>query len=60
MKSTSGTSATLFTGLAKVGINVRLIVQGSSEVNIIVGISDSDYENAIRAAYDSFLNTEKK
>lgn len=60
MRSTSGTSATLFTGLAKAGINVRLIVQGSSEVNIIVGISDNDYENAIRAAYDSFLKIEKK
>ncbi|NMB10411.1 MAG: aspartate kinase [Tissierellia bacterium] len=55
MINTAGTSATLFTALAKAGINVRLIVQGSSELNIIVGISDDDYEKAIEAIYDAFL-----
>lgn len=60
MKNTSGTSATLFTGLAKADINVKLIIQGSSEVNIIVGISDNDYENAIRAVYDTFMNGDKE
>lgn len=59
MKNTSGTSATLFTGLAAAGINVKLIVQGSSEVNIIVGISDDDYEKAISAVYDTFMNKKK-
>ncbi|WP_100066146.1 aspartate kinase [Miniphocaeibacter massiliensis] len=60
MKNTSGTSATLFTGLARAGINVKLIVQGSSEVNIIVGISDDDYEKAIRAVYETFLGDKEK
>ncbi len=60
MKNTSGTSATLFTGLAKSEINVKLIIQGSSEVNIIVGISDDDYEKAIRAVYDVFMNGDKE
>lgn len=60
MKNTSGTSATLFTGLAKANVNVKLIVQGSSEVNIIVGISDDDYERAIRAVYNTFMNSQRK
>lgn len=60
MKNTSGTSATLFTGLAKANVNVKLIVQGSSEVNIIVGISDDDYEKAIRAVYNTFMNSQRK
>ncbi len=59
MKNTSGTSATLFTGLANAGINVKLIIQGSSEVNIIVGISDEDYEKAIKSVYDVFLKVDK-
>ena len=44
-----------YRALARAGINVRLIVQGSSELNIIVGISDDDYEKAIESIYDAFL-----
>lgn len=55
MRNTAGTSASLFTALAKAGINVRLIIQGSSELNIIVGISDKDYERAIDSIYKAFL-----
>lgn len=49
-----GTAATLFKALADSGINIKMIDQGSSELNIIVGVADSDYEKCIRAVYDAF------
>ncbi|NLY70504.1 MAG: aspartate kinase, partial [Clostridiales bacterium] len=49
-----GVSATLFGALYKAGVNVRMIDQGSSEMNIIVGVQNSDLETAIRAIYDAF------
>jgi len=59
MSQRVGIAATLFTALSKAGVNVRVIDQGSSEVNIIVGVARSDYENAIRALYNAFVNTSK-
>ncbi len=49
-----GTAARLFTSLAKAKVNVRMIDQGSSEQNIIVGIEQRDLAMAIRAIYDEF------
>lgn len=49
-----GISAKLFAGLADAGVNVRMIDQGASELNIIVGVSEKDFEKAIKAIYDSF------
>ncbi len=54
MRSASGTAAKLFTALANAHINVRMIDQGSSELNIIVGVENKDFENAINAIYDTF------
>ena len=51
-----GTSARLFKALSDAGVNVRMIDQGSSELNIIVGVGESDYEKAIKAIYDEFVN----
>ena len=51
-----GTSAKLCSGLAKVNINIRMLDQGSSEMNIIVGVADTDYEEAIKAIYYAFYN----
>lgn len=51
-----GTASTLFNSLTKSGINIRMIDQGSSELNIIVGVDESDYETALRSIYDGFLN----
>ncbi|MBQ9734327.1 MAG: aspartate kinase [Clostridia bacterium] len=56
MAMRSGTAATLFNALAKANINIRMIDQGSSELNIIIGVSNSDYEKCIRAIYDAFIN----
>ncbi len=49
-----GTSARLFNALADAGINIRMIDQGSSELNIIIGVANSDYENCIRTIYKAF------
>ncbi|MEG9429743.1 MAG: aspartate kinase [Christensenellaceae bacterium] len=51
-----GTAATIFTALAKAGINVKMIDQGSSELNVIIGVANDDYEKCIRAIYDAFIN----
>jgi len=55
MVSTPGTSARLFSALAQAGINVRMIDQGSSELNIIVGVDGKDFEKAVAAIYDAFV-----
>lgn len=49
-----GTAATLFTALANANINVKMIDQGSSELNIIIGVANSDYEKCIQAIYKAF------
>ncbi|MBN1422809.1 MAG: aspartate kinase [Planctomycetes bacterium] len=49
-----GVAARLFTALAKAGINIRMIDQGSSELNIIVGVEEVNYETAVRAIYEAF------
>lgn len=56
MKSTRGTAGRIFSALAHAHVNVKMIDQGSSELNIIVGISDNDFEKAIKAIYDIFVN----
>ena len=49
-----GTAAKLFAALAEAEVNIRMIDQGSSEQNIIVGVENADRERAIRAIYDAF------
>ena len=55
MKDSRGTSARVFKALAKENINVKMIDQGSSELNIIVGLSESDFEEATRRIYNMFI-----
>lgn len=55
MSARTGVSATLFKALADAGVNIRMIDQGSSEMNIIVGVENKDFEKAIRAIYDAFV-----
>jgi len=49
-----GTAAKLFTALHEAKVNVRMIDQGSSEMNIIVGVESDDLPNAVRAIYKAF------
>ena len=55
MMHTTGISGRLFTALGKAGVNIRLIDQGSGELNIIVGVNTADYQKAIQAIYDEFV-----
>ena len=55
MKSTRGTAGRLFSALAHAHINVKMIDQGSSELNIIIGVKNVDFEDAIKAIYDMFV-----
>ncbi len=55
MSSSVGTSARLFNAIANADINIKMIDQGSSELNIIVGVQNDDYEKCIRAIYYEFF-----
>ncbi len=55
MKSASGTAGKLCTALANVGVNIKMIDQGSSELNIIIGIKNKDFETATKAIYSAFI-----
>ena len=58
MKSTRGTAGRIFSALAHAHINVKMIDQGSSELNIIIGVRNHDFEAAVRAIYDIFVTTQ--
>ena len=58
MKSTRGTAGRIFSALAHAHINVKMIDQGSSELNIIVGVRHDEFKHAIRALYDIFVLTQ--
>ena len=58
MKSVKGTATRVFAALSHANINIRMIDQGSSELNIIVGINASDFEKAIKVIYDMFILSE--
>jgi aspartate kinase len=58
MRATRGTAGRIFSALAHAHINVKMIDQGSSELNIIVGVRHDDFEPAIRALYDIFVVTQ--
>ena len=57
MKSTRGTAGRIFSALAHADINIKMIDQGSSELNIIIGVRNDDFEAAIKAIYDIFVET---
>ena len=58
MKSTRGTAGRIFSALAHANVNVKMIDQGSSELNIIIGVENRDFEAAIKAIYDIFVLTQ--
>ena len=55
MKATRGTAGRIFSALAHARINVKMIDQGSSEFNIIIGVKTADFDTAIKAIYDIFV-----
>ena len=60
MVNTPGAARILFEALERENINVRMIDQGSSELNIIVALDEKDYEKAILSVYDAFHSKEVK
>lgn len=58
MQATRGTAGRIFSALAHAHVNVKMIDQGSSELNIIIGVKDEDFEKALRAIYDIFVLVE--
>jgi aspartate kinase len=58
MKATRGTAGRIFSALAHVNVNVKMIDQGSSELNIIIGVKNDDFETAIKAIYNIFVEVQ--
>ncbi len=55
MVNNCGSAARVFSAMSRAGINVRMIDQGSSELSIIVGVDDADFEKTIQAIYAEFV-----
>ena len=55
MTRSVGVSARLFEAIARAGVNVRMIDQGSSELNIIVGVDNENYDRTMKAVYEEFF-----
>ena len=55
MSRNVGIAARLFSAIARAGVNIRMIDQGSSELNIIVGVDSENYERTLRAVYEEFF-----
>ena len=55
MKETKGTAARIFSAISNAGVNVRMIDQGASELNIVIAVYESDYEKTIEAIYNEFV-----
>lgn len=58
MASNVGTAGKIFSALGQQNINVRIIDQGSSEINIIIGVDECNLEKSIRTIYDAFAREE--
>lgn len=58
MKSTRGTAGRIFSALSHANVNIKMIDQGSSELNIIIGVANRDFETAVNAIYDIFVLTQ--
>ena len=54
MVKSKGCAARVFSSVSNAGVNIRMIDQGSSELNIIIGVEEHDYETTLRAIYDEF------
>ena len=55
MKNNVGVSARICKALAESGINIRMLNQGTGEINVIVGVEGADFEQAIRVIYKEFV-----
>ncbi|MEF9941049.1 MAG: aspartate kinase [Lachnospiraceae bacterium] len=58
MRATRGTAGRIFSALAHAHVNVKMIDQGSSELNIIIGVRNHDFDAAVKAIYDIFVTVQ--
>ena len=56
MIKAKGTAARVFSAVSNAEVNIRMIDQGSSELNIILGVEERDFEVTVKAIYDEFVN----
>lgn len=59
MVKAKGTAAKIFKAIYEADINIRMIDQGSSELNIIIAVEEGDFENAVKAIYNEFYSQDK-
>ena len=57
MVEAKGTASRIFSAISKAGVNIKMIDQGSSELNIIIGISEDDFETTLKVIYDEFCRS---
>ena len=55
MRFTIGLAARATGALAKAGVNIEMINQGSSEISMMFGVKDDERYRAMRALYDEFF-----
>jgi len=55
MAKRSGVCGKIFAALGEENINVRLLAQGPNELNIIIGVSQDDFEKTLQALYESLV-----
>ena len=55
MVKAKGTAARVFNSISAADVNIRMIDQGSSELNIIVGVEEHDFDKALNAIYSEFV-----
>ncbi len=55
MVKARGTAARVFNSISNAGVNIKMIDQGSCELNIIIGVDEHDFEKALNAIYDEFV-----
>lgn len=60
MRDTRGVAGKVFSALAGANINIKMIDQGSSELNIIIGVKEKYFEDAIKVIYDAFITNGDK
>ncbi len=60
MRDTRGVASKVFDALAKANVNIKMIDQGSSELNIIIGVKEKYFDDAIRVIYDAFITEENR
>ena len=56
MHRSIGVSARICTALANKGVNIKMLNQGTNEINVIIGVEASDFEEAVRVLYSEFVH----